>query len=71
MRLARDHSFRPRSAGNGRRRENRQVGVATRESIEAVLAISYGCEFSVGGPVGYHAPTSGRRRRRCRRARQA
>jgi len=44
--FARDHSFRPRPASNGRWRENRQIGVATRESIEAVLAIPYGSEFT-------------------------
>jgi hypothetical protein len=44
--LARDHSFRPRTAGIGRWRENRQMGVAAGESIEAVLPIPYGCEFT-------------------------
>jgi hypothetical protein len=40
-RFARDHSFWPRPASNGWRRENREVGVTPRQSIEADLAISY------------------------------
>jgi len=41
-RLARDHSFRPRPARDGRWREDRKIGVAACEAIEADLAISYG-----------------------------
>src|SRR5262249_23955739 len=45
-RLARDHNFRSRSACNGRRYENRKIGVAARESIEADLAIPYDCKLT-------------------------
>jgi len=46
-RLAGDHSFRPRPARNRRRRENRVISVAARESIEADLAVSYGCKLTL------------------------
>ena len=45
-RLARDHSFRPRPALDGRWREDRQIGVAAREAIEADLAIPYGSKLT-------------------------
>ena len=45
-RLARDHSFRPRPARNGRWREDRKIGVAARQAIEADLAIPYGCKLT-------------------------
>ena len=41
-RLARDHGFRPRAPCNGGRREDRKIGVAASEAIEADLAIPYG-----------------------------
>ena len=41
-RLARDHGFRPRAACDRWRREDRKIGVAAREAIEAVHAIPYG-----------------------------
>ena len=41
-RLARDHSFRPRPARDGRWREDRKIGVAASEAIKADLAIPDG-----------------------------
>ena len=41
-RLARDHGFRPRAACDRWRREDRKIGVAAREAIEADHAIPYG-----------------------------
>src|SRR4029077_1614551 len=45
-RLAPHHSFRPRAACDGRRREDREIGVAAREAIEADLVIPYGCKLT-------------------------
>jgi hypothetical protein len=45
-RLARDHGFRPRAACDGRRREDRKIGVAAREGIEADLLVPYGCKLT-------------------------
>ena len=45
-RLARDHIFRPRSARDGRWREDRKIGAAAHEAIEADLAIPYGCKLT-------------------------
>ena len=44
--LTRDHSLRPRTAGNAWRRKDCQIGVAAREWIHADAAISYCCEFT-------------------------
>jgi len=44
--LACNYRFRPRALCNGRRREDREIGVAARESIEAVLAIPDGCKLA-------------------------
>ena len=44
--VARDHSFRPRPARDGWWREDRKIGVAAREAIEADLAIPYGCKLT-------------------------
>ena len=40
-RLARNHSFRPCPASNGRRLEDREIGVAPGQSVEADFAIPY------------------------------
>jgi hypothetical protein len=45
-RLAGDYSFRPRPARNRRRRKDREISVTARESIEADLAVSYGCKLT-------------------------
>jgi hypothetical protein len=45
-RLARDHSFGPGPARNRRRSKDREISVAVCESIEADLAISYGCKLT-------------------------
>ena len=45
-RLAHDHIFRPRSARDGRWREDRKIGAAAHEAIEADLAIPYGCKLT-------------------------
>src|SRR5262249_53363234 len=44
--LARDNGLRSRSACDGRRREDREVGVAALKSIEANLAIANGGELT-------------------------
>ena len=41
-RLARDHGLRPRAACDRWRREDRKIGVAASEAIEANLAIPHG-----------------------------
>ena len=45
-RPARDHSFRPGPARSRRRREDGEISVAASESIEADLAVSYGCKLT-------------------------
>ena len=45
-RLACDDGLRRRAACNGRWREDGQIGVAARESIEADLAIPDGCKLT-------------------------
>jgi hypothetical protein len=45
-RLARDHSIWPRPARNRGRREDREIGVAAPQSIEADLTVSYGCKLT-------------------------
>ena len=45
-RFARDRSFRPRPARYGWWCEDRKIGVAAVEPIDADLAIPYGCKFT-------------------------
>ena len=45
-RVAPDHRFRPRAGCNRRWGENREIGVAARELIEADLAIPDGCKLT-------------------------
>src|SRR5580704_6450968 len=46
LRLAGDNVFRPRAPGDGRRRKDREVGVAAGQPIEADLAIADGLKLA-------------------------
>ena len=45
-RLAGDYSFRPCPVRKRRWRKDREISVTARESIEADLAVSYGCKLT-------------------------